>query len=371
MRILGGYFAIPEMLAHPERQSVGFLDEILGLRSGSVRLTLRGVHSIFLILDSDDDPIGVHHASLYDFLLDPARAGRFYLSQEALHANLAACCFSIVKNSVQNPEHCTASVSEYAHKHWNTHYIPSQEQHQMIQECLRCFRRMLSPEELDVLCCSAEDMAHRLVRAIDFLENFDTDTHYDMATAVADTWNILLTTLFDPTSALRKFYEDGIDHRFNITSLEDIFRRLWRQSSQRVTIFLSSSPSNQIRAAEISMRLLMCRNAEMKAIREQESVFWDNYNICRNRWTLANDWCTYLTQAPATAELSAMLGGLIENTLIARDDERDLALLEVWLVSLPVGLETQAKEIYTAFKAARTIPSARSETWFEISFAQE
>ncbi|KAF7334390.1 NACHT domain-containing protein [Mycena venus] len=38
MQILGGYFAIPEMLAHPERQSVGFLDEILGLRSGSTTI---------------------------------------------------------------------------------------------------------------------------------------------------------------------------------------------------------------------------------------------------------------------------------------------------------------------------------------------
>ncbi|KAF7326420.1 hypothetical protein MVEN_02619900 [Mycena venus] len=284
--------------------------------------------------------------------------------------------YNVAGNFVQSRgenAHYTDAVSEYAHKHWNTHYIPSQEQHRMIQECLRCFRSMLSPEELDVLCYSTEGMACRFIRAIDFLESFDTDTHYDLATAVADTWNILLTTLFDPTSALRKFYEGGVDHRFDICSLEVFFRRLlWSKSCQRVTLFLSGSPSIQIRAAEISMSLLMCRNAEVKAIRERESVFSDSYNRCRSRRTFANDWFTYLTQAPATAELSAMLRGLIENTLFARDDEINLPVLKGWLFSMPIGLETQAKEIYTAFESARTIPSARSEglAWVEISFSQ-
>jgi hypothetical protein len=89
--------------------SAGFLDRILGLRSGSVRFALRGLHSILFIPDPDDHRIRVHHASLHDFLSNPERAGRFYLSQDA-HLDLARRCFSIVLNSVRSPEQYTVSL---------------------------------------------------------------------------------------------------------------------------------------------------------------------------------------------------------------------------------------------------------------------
>jgi hypothetical protein len=54
---------------------------------------------------------------------------------------------------------------EYAHNYYDHHYIPSLEQHAMIQECLQCFREILCP----ALCCDAEAMPARFIRIVDFL----------------------------------------------------------------------------------------------------------------------------------------------------------------------------------------------------------
>ncbi|KAJ7906986.1 hypothetical protein B0H13DRAFT_1618912 [Mycena leptocephala] len=110
MRILGAYFVIPQ----PDittTHCVGFLERILNLQRGTVRFALRGVHSILFIPDADDDQIRVHHASLYDFLSNPARAGQFYLSNEVRHMDLARRCLSIVIDSVHHPERYTHTLS--------------------------------------------------------------------------------------------------------------------------------------------------------------------------------------------------------------------------------------------------------------------
>jgi hypothetical protein len=107
-RILGAYFAIP----NPDDTSthcIGFLDCILGLRRGSVRFAFRGLHSLLFIPDVDDHPIHVHHASLHDFLSNPARAGRFYLSEET-HLDLVRQYLSIILNSVCSSEPFTVAL---------------------------------------------------------------------------------------------------------------------------------------------------------------------------------------------------------------------------------------------------------------------
>jgi hypothetical protein len=109
MRILGAYFAIPnpdEIGTH----CVRFLEEILGLQRGSARFALRGLHSILFIPDVDDHRVRVHHASLHDFLSNPARAGRFYLSNEVRHLDLARRCLAIVMDSVHHPEGYTLAL---------------------------------------------------------------------------------------------------------------------------------------------------------------------------------------------------------------------------------------------------------------------
>ncbi|KAJ6506776.1 hypothetical protein C8R45DRAFT_511193 [Mycena sanguinolenta] len=51
------------------------VEQLLKLQRGDVRLTLRGLHSLFNI---DGDNVTVHHASFLDFLDNPARSGIFH-----------------------------------------------------------------------------------------------------------------------------------------------------------------------------------------------------------------------------------------------------------------------------------------------------
>jgi hypothetical protein len=61
------------------------INQLLGLNSGDVRLTLRGLHSV--IKYKAIFPITVHHASFLDFLKDPTRSGLFHVG-DVHHHNL-------------------------------------------------------------------------------------------------------------------------------------------------------------------------------------------------------------------------------------------------------------------------------------------
>jgi hypothetical protein len=109
VEILGAYFVIPSAdNVHAQSDDawhcVAFLDGILELPAGSVRRAVRGLHSLLFIPDSDYTRIRLYHKSLYDFLSNVTRSGRFFLSPRAQDLNLAKHCFSIVEESVQNTE---------------------------------------------------------------------------------------------------------------------------------------------------------------------------------------------------------------------------------------------------------------------------
>ncbi|KAJ7918034.1 hypothetical protein B0H13DRAFT_1607901 [Mycena leptocephala] len=66
--------------------SIGYIEQLLDLEQGDLRLALRGLHSVISGLkgDSSDDwssglRLTFHHASFHDFLQDPGRAGIFYV----------------------------------------------------------------------------------------------------------------------------------------------------------------------------------------------------------------------------------------------------------------------------------------------------
>jgi hypothetical protein len=66
--------------------SIGHVEQLLELEEGDVRLALSGLHSVISGLEGDssddwseDSKIYFHHASFRDFLLDPGRAGIFYI----------------------------------------------------------------------------------------------------------------------------------------------------------------------------------------------------------------------------------------------------------------------------------------------------
>jgi hypothetical protein len=62
---------------------IGYVEQLLELEQGDLRLALRGLHSVIFGLegDSSDDwsEIYFHHASFRDFLQDSGRAGIFYV----------------------------------------------------------------------------------------------------------------------------------------------------------------------------------------------------------------------------------------------------------------------------------------------------
>ncbi|KAF7377533.1 NACHT domain-containing protein [Mycena sanguinolenta] len=69
--------------------SLRHIEQLLGLELGDVRLTLRGLQSVIGLEDScfdDNSPPVVHHASFYDFLPNPQRAGIFHVGRPRIIA---------------------------------------------------------------------------------------------------------------------------------------------------------------------------------------------------------------------------------------------------------------------------------------------
>ncbi|KAF7369155.1 putative nwd2 protein [Mycena venus] len=82
---------------------ISFIDQLLELDPGEVRLALRGLRSVIGAKKKDgsqcnnwspESTIVVHHASLYDFLQDPMRARIFYVGDDSIRTDL---CRHILK----------------------------------------------------------------------------------------------------------------------------------------------------------------------------------------------------------------------------------------------------------------------------------
>ncbi|KAJ7702080.1 hypothetical protein B0H16DRAFT_750441 [Mycena metata] len=63
---------------------LGHTEQLLRLKAGDVRLTLRDLHSLLMV----NARITVHHASFRDFLHDPTRSGPFYVGSSQHRDNL-------------------------------------------------------------------------------------------------------------------------------------------------------------------------------------------------------------------------------------------------------------------------------------------
>jgi hypothetical protein len=100
-----------------------------------------------------------------------------------------------------------------------------------------------------------------------------------------------------------------------------------------------SCPNNS-QSVFSSPRPRFTRNAEMNAwVKSRgwtDMFYFLGYIRYSTHWSFATQWCTYLTQAPATAELLAMLRGLIENSLFVQKNEINHALLKEWLNMMPM-----------------------------------
>ncbi|KAF7333434.1 putative nwd2 protein [Mycena venus] len=67
-----------------------YIEPLLDLESGDVRLTLHDLHSV-LNIGSEDKAIAIHHASFLDFLNDRQRSSIFYIGPDSPHHMNIAC----------------------------------------------------------------------------------------------------------------------------------------------------------------------------------------------------------------------------------------------------------------------------------------
>lgn len=72
------------------RLDLRYIEPLLDLKSGDIRLTLRNLHSV-LNIGSEYEVITVHHASFLDFLHDRRRSSIFYIGPDSEHRMNVAC----------------------------------------------------------------------------------------------------------------------------------------------------------------------------------------------------------------------------------------------------------------------------------------
>ncbi|KAJ7878708.1 hypothetical protein B0H13DRAFT_1892513 [Mycena leptocephala] len=138
----------------------------------------------------------------------------------------------------------------------------------------------------------------------------------------------------------------------------------------------SPSPVIRLRTAEIALRLLGYRTAEMKPV---FGVSESRYEIASStlrhntHWYFASQWCRCLIQAPPVPELLDTFRQLVEDTLWIRSREFDRRGLLLWLKNFgaeadelfrliesePDDLEEHTKEY---------IYSDKSDWWYRIGF---
>ncbi|KAJ7279875.1 hypothetical protein C8J57DRAFT_117468 [Mycena rebaudengoi] len=161
-----------------------------------------------------------------------------------------------------------------------------------------------------------------------------------------------MRTLFDPIPELLGLYTAsslemdyyGPKWPYIHSSLGMIIRRLSVEARDgshydKIWRFVLDSPSPMIRlrTAEISLRLLGYRTAELKPMIERYGVSygWVISYIRAPRhdthWYFASRWCRCLIQAPPVTELLDTFRQMVEDTFWIRAHEFDRRGLLVWL----------------------------------------
>ena len=129
------------------------LSELLGCNIPHIRTTIRSLHSLLLVPDSNEDPIRIFHKSLPDFLMDSDRCWdrRFYVEPAGHHLEILLRCLRLMekrlKKNICNLEdyailsevkdlHTLKKVHigddlEYACRYWTKHLlaVPSDSPH--------------------------------------------------------------------------------------------------------------------------------------------------------------------------------------------------------------------------------------------------
>jgi hypothetical protein len=80
------------------------LEQLLGLKSSTVRETLAHLHSVVIVPDDDTRTIRLLHPSFFDFITSPLRCQNpnFVVNPESQHTLLARACFQVMKGLRQD-----------------------------------------------------------------------------------------------------------------------------------------------------------------------------------------------------------------------------------------------------------------------------
>ena len=73
------------------------------LKTSNISVTLRSLHSLLLIPDSEDGPVRAFHKSFPDFLMDPGRCKdkRFFIDPPAHHQEILLSCLNLMKEGLR------------------------------------------------------------------------------------------------------------------------------------------------------------------------------------------------------------------------------------------------------------------------------
>lgn len=96
------------------------LADLLQLETADVLQALRGVQSIFIIPEDDDESIQLYHPSLRDFLVTQSRSMNFFIDPPARHLSLAIDCLIALKSQPGNKD-VYYGAQEYACLNWCHH----------------------------------------------------------------------------------------------------------------------------------------------------------------------------------------------------------------------------------------------------------
>ncbi|KAK1215313.1 hypothetical protein PQX77_022082 [Marasmius sp. AFHP31] len=145
------------------------IEHILGLHSGQVGLTLRGMHSVLEIHDQDKE-INLYHTSFRDYLVDQTRSGHFYI-------NIPAQKHIIARHWLQNLT--TNKVQTYGYE--VIHILLSLINTESLVTCVHRSDQLYSRKTIqffwwwEVFCTSFSEPTHEL---LDDLQNVDLASMY-------------------------------------------------------------------------------------------------------------------------------------------------------------------------------------------------
>ena len=120
------------------------LEQLLGLESGTVRRTLRRLHSVVIVPDSGDGVIRLLHPSFFDFITSSSRCKnpKFTINAKVQHTLLAQLCLETMQGlrrdmcNIKDPSILNSEVEDlqnrilahipphlqYACRHWAWHF---------------------------------------------------------------------------------------------------------------------------------------------------------------------------------------------------------------------------------------------------------